>query len=59
MTQVTIFRDGMLFDHITFSYRFQARTWLLLNGYLFDTENTKTFDHINNGNVAQLESRTI
>ena len=59
MTEVTIFNDGKLLDHKVFAYRFQARTWLLLNGYLFDNGGVKIFDHLNNGNVAQLESRSI
>lgn len=39
-----------------FAYRFQARSWLLLNGYL--KEDGNAYEHISNGLTATLESRT-
>lgn len=59
MTRVTILLEGLPVDTKTFTFRFQARTWLLLNGYLFDSDNLKLFEHINNGCIAELNSRTI
>jgi hypothetical protein len=58
MTVVTIFGDdGKQTDIKAFNFRFQARTWLLLNGYLFDSNGMKVFAHINNGSEAILDSR--
>lgn len=58
MTQVTIYNDeGKAVDFKTFNFRFQARTWCLLNGYLFDSNGMEVFTHINNGGEAVLDSR--
>lgn len=58
MTLITIYSDdGKEVDLKAFNFRFQARTWLLLNGYLFDSNGMKVFAHINNGSEAILDSR--
>lgn len=38
-----------------FQFRFQARSWLLLNGYLLDEDNE--YRHFLNHNTAAIESR--
>jgi hypothetical protein len=38
-----------------FAYRFQARSWLLLNGFL--KEDGNSYEHISNGLTATLDSR--
>ena len=57
MTQVITAENGKMQELYVFNYRFQARTWLVLNGYWMQDGNDYTNPYT--GATATLESRKI